>query len=119
MTLNILPFKMRFPVEPEGREEVHPTNLVRSLDMGLANRHWSPWLDQWNVHGQEKLRRWPCRFLSEETYTFLSEETQREILGTGMELFYDRRGPRTPINFMRIGEQWQEQHALERGNESE
>ena len=118
MTLNIIPFKMRFPVEPEGREEVHPTNLVRSLDMGLANRHWSPWLDQWNVRGQEKLRRWPCSFLSEETYRFLSEETQREILGTGMELLYDRRGPRTPINFMRIGEQWQEQHALERGNES-
>jgi hypothetical protein len=109
MTLNVLPFKMRFPVEPEGREEVHRTKLVRSLDIGLADRHWSSWFDEWNVRSQEKLRRWPCRFLPEDTHRFLSEETQREILGTGMELLYDRRGPRTPINFLKIGEQCQEQ----------
>lgn len=67
MTMNVLPFKMRFPVEPKGREEVHRTNLVRSLDMGLVDRHWSSWFDEWNVRCQEKLRRWPCKFLSEET----------------------------------------------------
>jgi hypothetical protein len=33
---------------------------------------------------------------------------QRKILGTGMKLLYDRRGPRTPINFLKVGEQWQE-----------
>ena len=108
MTLNVLPFKMRFPVEPEGREEVHRTNLVRSLDIGLVDRNWSSWLDEWNVRCQEKLRRWPCKFLSEETYRSLSKDTQREILNTGMALLYDRCGPRTPVNFLKIGEQWQE-----------
>jgi hypothetical protein len=77
MTLSVIPFKMRFPVEPEGREEVYPTNLVRSPDMGLADRHRNPWFDQWNVRCQEKLRRWSCRFLSEETYRSLAARDPR------------------------------------------